>query len=113
MVTSSGLGTVPAPYCLPYSCSKSFVGYLARGLSFELEGKVECIDWALGQVKTNLNKDPKGPNIQTAPDSVHGIFRQLGKMRSSYGVHDSALFAAIGYFSSEDSKSKMLKSIFE
>lgn len=63
VVTSSGLGTVPVPYCLPYSCSKTFVSFLARGLSFELEGRVECIDWVLGQVKTNLNKDPKGPNI--------------------------------------------------
>ena len=104
---------MPVPYCLPCSCSKTFVSFLARGLSFELEGRVECIDWVLGQVKTNLNKDPKGPNIQTAHDSVHGIFRQLGKMRSSSGVHDSAFFAVISYFSSEDSQSKMLQSIFE
>ena len=48
VITSSDLGRQPVPLCLPYSCTKTFVSFLATGLSYELEGRIDCIDWALG-----------------------------------------------------------------
>ena len=60
---------------LTYSCTKTFVSFLARGLSFELKRKVDCIDWVLGQVKTNGNKNPQGKAVTSASDAVHGIMK--------------------------------------
>lgn len=94
VITSSQLGKIPVPLCVPYSCTKTFASFLARGLSYEYDGKIDCLDWALGQVKTNLNKDPKGPMVATQPEVVSGILKNLGKERSSHGciTHDKISF---------------------
>jgi short-subunit dehydrogenase len=45
VVTSSGLGSAPFPGILTYSCTKVFADYLAKGLSYELSGKIDCLSW--------------------------------------------------------------------
>jgi len=54
VITSSGLGSQPIPIVLPYSCSKSFSSFLGQGLSYELEGKIDCLSWECNQVETKL-----------------------------------------------------------
>jgi hypothetical protein len=80
-------------------------------LYYELEGKVDCIDWALGQVKTNLNRDPKGPGVATASEAVHGILKNLGKTESSSGcaAHDSIFLGIM----TEKQRSKFLYRMFK
>ena len=106
VVTSSIAAEQPIPHCLAYSCTKIFVSYLARGLSYELEGKVDCIDWLLGRVRTNMNKNASGPTCTTQEDCVHGILKQLGKMRSSHGcvTHDKQVMTT--QFLSQDQLSR-------
>jgi hypothetical protein len=60
-----------------------------------MKGRIDVIDWALGQVKTNLNPAPKGPLVTTAPKAVHGILTCLGRESSANGAlnHDSILLA--------------------
>ena len=45
VVTSSGLGSRPISGCLTYSATKSFATFIAEGLNFELEGKVDVISY--------------------------------------------------------------------
>ena len=112
VVTSSNLGSIPVPLCLPYSCSKTFISFLARGLSFELEDKVDCIDWTLGQVKTNLNQNPQGSLVLERADAVHGIMRQLGRVRSSEGAHETAFTTMIAWYTTHDWRSRYFLNMF-
>lgn len=41
---------------MDYSCTKTFVDFLARGLSYELEGKIDCLSWRAAYIKTNMVK---------------------------------------------------------
>ena len=50
LVTSSGLGCLPLSGFLTYSCSKSFVSFLAQGLHIELKGVVDVISYEAGEV---------------------------------------------------------------
>jgi len=57
VVTSSGLGEIPVPMVTTYCATKSFVSFLAVGLSYELEGKVDFMTWACGGVTTKMTKN--------------------------------------------------------
>ena len=93
VVTSSGLGAAPFAGILDYSCSKSFVNFLAQGLSFELEGKVDCLSWQCGEVHTKMNKKPPGGAVITTDAAVKGMFKDLGKEKMTRGcfAHDSSM----------------------
>jgi len=55
------LGTTPVAGSLTYSCTKTFVDFLGIGLSYELEGKIDCLSWRPGFVSTNMvKKEAKG-----------------------------------------------------
>ena len=54
IVVSSGLGSKPIPGFLGYSATKSLVSYLAEGLNYELEGKVDVMSYQAGEVKTKM-----------------------------------------------------------
>ena len=88
VVTSSGLGSIPCCGVLPYSCAKTFSDFLARGLNFELKGKVDCLSWQCGEVKTNLNKSGRGTTTDIA---VKGMLKDLGKEDMSYGCFSHAM----------------------
>ena len=45
LVTSSLLGERPFPGMLTYSASKSLAGFIAEGLNFELQGKVDVLNY--------------------------------------------------------------------
>ncbi len=45
IVVSSGLGSMPVPGILTYSCAKAFSSYLAEGLNYELKDKIDVISF--------------------------------------------------------------------
>ena len=45
LITSSGLGERPMAGTITYSACKSFAGFIGEGLNFELEGKVDVINY--------------------------------------------------------------------
>jgi short-subunit dehydrogenase len=80
-ITSSGLGKLPVSGFLPYSCSKSFSTFLARGLSIELDGKVDVLGYEAGMVVTKFIEGIKSkPDIQTisSEDAARCSLRDLG-----------------------------------
>ncbi len=82
VITSSGLGIIPAPGVITYSASKSFASFLAIGLSYELEGKVDCMSWTLGMTDTKLLSMPNkktNPLIATRKEAVDGMLRDIGR----------------------------------
>ena len=101
VITSSGLGSVPVAGILDYSCAKTFASFLAQGLSFELEGKVDCLAWQAGEVATKMLKRPPGGSVVTTETAVKGMFKDIGKERLTRGCfrHDSmmALLPLIPY----------------
>ncbi len=99
VVTSSVLGSTPTAGSLTYSCAKTFADFLARGLSYELKSKIDCLSWRAGFVSTNMvKKEPKGWVISTTV-GVKGMLRDLGKERFSRGVavHDLCMGLVFNY----------------
>jgi short-subunit dehydrogenase len=45
IVVSSGLGHKPVSGTITYSASKSFASFIAEGLNYELEGKVDVMSY--------------------------------------------------------------------
>jgi short-subunit dehydrogenase len=45
IVVSSGLGALPVSGCITYSAAKSFASFIAEGLNYELEGKVDVMSY--------------------------------------------------------------------
>ena len=90
MVTSSTLGDRPIAGTMTYSATKSFASFLARGLSYELAGKVDCLDWQCGETSTNTLRFSPGGRVASAPEAVKGMFASLGKQRQTWGClrHD-------------------------
>jgi len=70
VITASGLALKPFGGVLAYSCTKTFVNFLGQGLSYELEGKVDCLSWMCEQVHTNLNRAPLGGTVITPKAAV-------------------------------------------
>ena len=99
VVTSSVLGTKPVAGLVSYCSTKSFVDFLARGLSYELEGQVDCLSWRAGYVSTNMIKKPAGGLVVNTETAVKGMLRDLGKERMTRGVavHDLALGLVFNY----------------
>jgi len=57
VVTSSGLALLPVPMVTTYCATKSFVSFIAVGLSYELEDKVDFMTWECGGVTTKMTKN--------------------------------------------------------
>ena len=49
VVTSSGLGKIPVAGTTVYAATKAFVSSFAQGLRYEVEDKIDVIDWAAGE----------------------------------------------------------------
>lgn len=53
-VTSSGLGDWPVPGSVTYSGAKAFASLFIEGLHAEFEGKIDCLAWHAGMLKTKF-----------------------------------------------------------
>ena len=95
LITSSGLRIIPVPGVITYSASKSLASYLAIGLSYELEGKIDVMSWTLGMTDTKLLGNRRGSSrVATRKEAVDGMLKDLGKERDTMGCtrHDGTLF---------------------
>jgi len=99
VVTSSVLGSTPAAGSLTYSCTKTFADFLARGLSYELGNRIDCLSWRAGYVQTNMVKREAKGWVISPSVGVRGMLRDLGKERFSRGVavHDFCMGLIFNY----------------
>ena len=94
LVTSSGMGFQPVAGNLPYSCTKTFVSFLAQGLNFELKEHVDVLDFTPGWVSTPLAaalEVERGVHESITPDRCATVaFRDLGLTPTTVGAlrHD-------------------------
>jgi len=95
VIVASVLATKPTAGILDYSCTKTFVDFLGQGLSYELEGKVDCISWRAGYVSTNMVKREAKGWVITPEIAVKGMLRDLGKERMTRGVFKHDLFMGL------------------
>ena len=90
VVTSSVSSLNPTAGSMIYSATKSFASYMIQGLSYEVEGKIDCLDWCPGEVDTKLLNSFKPADWMTRSCStaVKSALRDLGSERRTYGCHD-------------------------
>lgn len=91
MVTSSIFGQRPTGgACIVYSATKSLARFLAIGLSYELDGKVDVLSWDCGEVATKMTKKKAGCLTLSPYGAAEGIFKDIGRERVSNGAaaHD-------------------------
>lgn len=77
---SSMASLINCPGLICYVASKHFTSVIARGLSRELAGKVDVIDYIPAYVKTNIIKGFGVPDLITisADRAAEVCFRDLG-----------------------------------
>ena len=108
VIVSSGLGLHPLPGVTLYCATKSFVSFLARGLHYEVDHKVDKLDYAAGSVSTALN--PSKVGTVTVNTASKGVISAIGRDVSSYGwaynelttrllLVGCSLFTLLSYFS--------------
>ena len=56
IMTSSTSSLIPLPGLVTYTCTKTFVSFLAQGLFLEMGDKVDVLDWKPCLVDTKLLK---------------------------------------------------------
>jgi short-subunit dehydrogenase len=91
VVTSSIFGKRPTGgACIVYSATKSLARFLAIGLSYELDGKVDVLSWDCGEVATKMTKKKAGCLTLSPDGAAKGIFKDIGCERVSNGAaaHD-------------------------
>jgi short-subunit dehydrogenase len=87
---SSAASFMPSPGNLIYSASKIFTSYIAEGLFYEFEGKVDVINYMPSSVDTNMNPSEKvgsKTGYITPMEAVVTSLRDLGNEPSTYGHH--------------------------
>ena len=57
VITASVLASRPVAGIVDYCCPKTFVDFLARGLSFELKDRIDCLSWQAAYVSTNMENN--------------------------------------------------------
>jgi short-subunit dehydrogenase len=86
VVTSSSLAKAPIPGFLAYSCTKTFSSFLAEGLNYELEDKVDVLSFQCGQVRTKLLKGyDKSLFVSTPQYATRACLKDLGSKSMTYG----------------------------
>jgi len=91
VVTSSTFGQRPTGGAsIVYSATKSLASFLAIGLSYELEGKVDVLAWECGEVATKMTKKRPGGLVLGPHDAVRAMLRDIGRDRVTNGdaTHD-------------------------
>ena len=73
VVTSSGLGMAPVAGVSAYSASKAYVSTLAQALSYEVEHKIDVVDWVAGETSTKMLRVKNNSRTVTPEVSVRGM----------------------------------------
>ena len=96
VVTSSGLGMIPVAGTAIYAATKAYDSSFAQALSYELEDKIDVIDWPCGEVRTRLLGDygAKYPRAVSPELAVKGLLGSIGHDRVTWGprTHETALW---------------------
>ena len=95
LVTSSMAAKRPMPGMTTYSASKSFCSFVAEGLSWEVQEKIDVIAFEPAGVSTKMLKKKAGGMVLSEEEAVVGALADLGHERRSSGgfVHDFMSFA--------------------
>jgi short-subunit dehydrogenase len=91
VVSSSVFGQRPVGGAsIVYSATKSLASFLAVGLSYELEAKIDVLAWEAGEVATKMSKRKAGGFVLSVDSAVRGMFRDIGTERITNGAltHD-------------------------
>ena len=95
-MTSSGLGVIPVAGTAVYAATKAYASSFAQALSYELEDKIDVIDWPCGEVRTRLLGDygAKNPRAVSAELAVKGLLESIGHERVTWGprTHETGLW---------------------
>ncbi|CDW77317.1 short chain dehydrogenase reductase family protein [Stylonychia lemnae] len=94
IITSSGLGSIPASGFITYSASKAFAGFLGQGLNFELKKKMDVMTFECGETRTKLMGSRKSRMIVDDISRVTtGCLRDIGYESLTYGclTHELAM----------------------
>merc|ERR1711957_1116197 len=76
-VSSVG-GIIPSPYAQFYSASKALVTSFTRGLSKEVEDKIDVMVNSPCYIGTSMSNNASGPHVATPEQVAHSIFRDIG-----------------------------------
>ena len=97
IVTSSGMGSRPIPGFTVYSATKSLVSFIAEGLHYELEGKVDVMSYQAGEVKTKMMAGMRENYLRmtSVQSAVSSCFRDIGYTPLTYGAfrHELGMLA--------------------
>lgn len=94
IITSSAFGQRPTGGAsIVYSATKSLASFLAIGLSYELEGKIDVLAWEAGEIATQLSKRKAGGTVLSPKAAIKGMFPSIGRDRVTNGalLHDIVL----------------------
>ena len=90
MITSSGLGSFPAPGIIPYSISKACASFLGQALAFEVKDKIDVMSYECGETSTKLLAKKPSWSVITVDKAVKGCLNDLGHTGLTYGniIHE-------------------------
>jgi short-subunit dehydrogenase len=92
MTTGSMAGLFPVVGALTYSCTKSFVEFLATGLNYELKDRIDVMNYSSGFVRTNMNPfSPDDFHTCTPQKAVKSSIAEIGYEHTTWGpfCHES------------------------
>lgn len=91
VVTSSVFGARPVGGAsIVYSATKSLASFLAVGLSYEQQGKIDVLAWEAGEISTKMSKKKVGMNVLSVHEACVGMLKDIGRERVTNGnaIHD-------------------------
>ena len=101
VITTSGAGKYVMPGNTTYSATKTFATFIAEGLNYELQGRVDVMSYAAGQVATKLLGKTKSDFATIYSDRAAQVcFRDLGNESWTRGSkkHELNLFLYMEVF---------------
>ena len=89
MITSSGLANISMPGIAAYCATKAMVSSFGQALHYELRHKIDFTVWEPGPCYSNILKEGDMPAAitLTAEKAVHGVMRQIGRERITFGSY--------------------------
>ena len=80
------MGKLPVAGTCTYAASKAYASNFAQGLGYEVESKIDVMDFVLGEVITKLKEaDTINSRCVTPEVAVKGLLKDLGRERESWG----------------------------
>lgn len=93
VIVSSQACNAPLPGLVTYSCTKTFVNVLGRGLSDEYKGRIDIMSWQPAEIKTKMidtnslkERNVGSEGVITVTDGVRGMLKHLGKDDTCIGT---------------------------